>query len=430
MQENTREHFATSWGAILTTAGVAIGLGNIWRFPYMVGSFGGGGFLIVYLVVVLAFGVPALMCEWALGRSTRRGPMGAFQSAGMPGARLWSGLLLVTIVMASSYYTVVLAWVLYYALLFAGSAADTPSQQIFTTLTSTPWLQFSGVLVCILLACTALATGVRSGIERCSRAIMPLFFILFLLLVGRTLSLEGAWSRLLGYLAESSGQFSPRTVLAAMGQGMFSLSLGGTFMVIYGSYLRRRENIPNGALWTALLDVSAAILAFLVVVPAVLVLEIDMESGPPLLFVVMPQVFQGMEWGNLLGTIFFASVLLVGMLSLIGAYEVVVGACKDAWGISRHRTLAVLAAIQLVLAVPPMFIDGYIFYSDLVWGTTMQPFGAALAMVALLWCQGRAKALGEISRNSRLVLPRFLFYWMKYVVPTGVLIALVYGWLG
>lgn len=414
----------------MATAGVAIGLGNIWRFPYMMGLFGGAAFLIVYLLVVLAFGVPALMCEWALGRHTRRGPMGAFERARLPAGRWWGYLLLLTIIMASSYYSVVLGWVLYYGFLFASSAAVDPAQQIFGHLTANLPLQFLFVWISLALGCLALVSGVKSGIERISRLITPLFFGLFVFLIVQVLSLEGAAGKVWEFLWRWE-DFSSQTVLGALGQGMFSLSLGGTFMVIYGSYLRKEEDIPRNALCTASLDVSAALMASLIVIPPVLVFGIDLASGPSLLFVVMGEVFQKLAWGSLLGAVFFFSIFLVAMLSLIGAYEVIVGAFQDVWGWRRRKTLGFIVATQSVLIVPPILSpDKYIFYSDLVWGSTMQPFGAALAVVALVWSIGRTRALEEIKRQSRLPVPPFLFYWIKYAVPVGVTVGLIYGWLG
>ncbi|HSR49825.1 MAG TPA: sodium-dependent transporter [Acidobacteriota bacterium] len=429
-ESGTRDTFGSTLGTVLTTAGVAIGLGNIWRFPYMMGAFGGAWFLIVYLAVVVGLGVPALMSEWALGRCLRRGPMGAFERASFPVGKAWGWLLLITVVMASSYYAVVLGWVLCYAVFFATGQATAPADQMFDSLAGSLPTQFAGVWVCLALSCAALAWGVKSGIQRVSSWFTPLFFALFLGLIVYVLSLPQAWTRFWSYLLESTGDFSAQTVLAALGQGLFSLSLGGTYMLVYGSYLRDREDIPRGALMTASLDVSAAMLACLLVIPSVLVFGIDLASGPSLMFVTMPQVFQSMTGGALAGTLFFLSVLLVALLSLIGAYEVIVAALGDAWGWPRPKALIFILLTQTVLIVPPMLSRDYIFYSDLIWGSTMQPVGAALSVMALAWSLGRAKALEEISRQSRLPVPGFLVTWLRWVVPGAIVLGLIYGWTG
>lgn len=430
MEEKSRETFNSSWGTILATAGVAIGLGNIWRFPYMMGRFGGATFLLIYVVVVIAFGIPALMCEWALGRYTRRGPMGAFERAHVPGGKFWGYLLLLTITMASSYYAVIIGWVLYYLVFFSLPHLNLPAQGLFDSLMGSFSTQFSYVFVCAFLCCVALYFGIKKGVEKISTAVTPLFFLLFAILIVRILTLPGATHEVSVFLSPNWHQFTAKTVLAAMGQGLFSLSLGGTFMLIYGSYMRHEENLPRGAIWTATMDAGAAIMASTIIVPAVLLFKIDMSSGPPLMFVVMPEVFERLPFGSIFAALFFLSVFLVAMLSLIGAYEVIVGAMQDAWNWSRGKALTVILISQMLLAIPSMFSVNYIFYSDLIWGSTMQPLGSVLAVVSLVWFLGRARALEEIGRGSTLPVSSGLYFWVKYVIPVGIISALIYGWFG
>lgn len=199
-------------------------------------------------------------------------------------------------------------------------------------------------------------------------------------------------------------------------------------MVVYGSYLREQENIPRTAVLTASADVAAALMGAMVVVPAAFAFSIPLSSGPRLMFEVMPHVFHEMPGGGLFGAAFFGGVFLVAMLSLMAAYEVVVSAATDGLGWTRGRTLLVLAVCQVVLAIPALMIASYIEYSDLVWGSTMQPAGGAIAVLALTWSLGRAKALGEIRRNSGAHISDWLFYWLKYGLPLGILATLVYGW--
>ena len=423
-----RATFSTAAGTVLATAGVAIGLGNIWRFPYMMGAWGGSAFLVLYLVIVVAFGIPALMAEYALGRLTRRGPVGAFAAARLPGARLWSGLLVLTIIVAGGYYAVVLGWVLRCAVAFA-RGAGTSGEQAFDATAGSLWVQLAFVAVTVGLSCAFLGLGVRRGIERLSVLALPLFFVLFGVLVVRVLTLEGGAAGLREFLVPRPGDFTSTTLFAAMGQAFFSLSLGGTFMVTYGSYLRSEQSIPGTAIGTALADVAAALLAGLIVVPAVFAFGLDLAGGPTLLFAALPEVFGHMPAGGLFGALFFLSVFLVGLLSLMAAFEVVVAAAGDALGWSRGRVLGALLILEVVLAVPALIVVGYIQYSDLVWGTTMQPLGSAIALVALAWCIGRARALEEIGRASRLPISGFLLAWIKYVLPAGILATLVYGWV-
>lgn len=414
---------------MLATAGVAIGLGNIWRFPYMMGKYGGSAFLLVYVGFLVVFGVPALMAEWALGRHTQRGPWQAYQRAGVPGATLWAGVLLLTITMACSYYGVVIGWVLYFAVEFGVAGAGGHIEGDFTALTSSFGAQAPFVWASFLLVGGALFLGVRNGIERASKVALPIFFALFAVLAVRALTLEGAREGLAEFLVPRWDHFTGAALMAAMGQAAFSLGLGGTLMVVYGSYLRREEDIPSGAVWTAGADLGAALLAGLIVVPCAVALDVPLNSGPPLMFEVMPEVFSRMPAGLLFGAAFFGSIFLVAELSLMAGLEVIVAAIQDALGWSRVRAVVAIVLVELFLAVPAMYSVRYVELSDMVWGSTMHSIGAVVAVVALGWCVGRSKALEEIRRNARLPVPGWLFGWMRVGIPLGIMATLVYGWV-
>lgn len=413
---------------IIATAGVAIGLGNIWRFPYMMAEYGGAVFLLVYLFIVVAMGIPALMVELALGRHTRSGPAGAFTRVNMPFGRFFSGMLLLTVLMGASYYGVVLAWVLAMATTHAGAIVTSASPQSFDVLTTQPGQQMLYIFITVLLSCTALFLGVRNGIERLSKIILPLCFVLFVSLICRSLSLEGAMAGLKQYLVPKPEAFKSTTALAALGQAFFSLGLGGTFMVMYGSYMNSRDAIPKAAIGTALADVTAALMAGLIIIPAVLALGIKLEAGPALMFNVMPEVFENMPAGNFFGALFFFSVFLVALLSLIAAYEVLVAASERIFGLPRRASLIIIFIAQILLSIPALYFENYIGISDLIWGTTMQPLGSGFAIIALMWCCGRSKALEEIGRETTLPFSAFLYYWIKFVIPLAIVIMLIFGW--
>ncbi len=423
-----RSRFTSSWGAVFAAAGVAIGLGNIWRFPYMMGRDGGSAFLIFYLFIMAAFGAPMLMCEWALGRHTRRGPWGAYQRAGAPMAKLISTVLMITIVMASAYYAVVIGWVAQEAWTFAGAALNNTTPPEFASLTSSFQAQFPFLIFVVLVGCGVLLFGVKRGIERLSAILLPLFFLLFTLILIRVLTLDGAVDELLGFLKPKWGDFRAHTALSALGQAIFSLGLGGTFMVLYGSYMTSDLSIPKAAIFTVATDLAAALLAGLIVVPAVLVMGRELDAGPALLFNVIPDVFAAMPMGTMVGFAFFLSVFVVAMLSLIAAYEALTAAMNDALGWSRRRALTIVAISQIALAVPAYFIPRYIEINDLIWGTTMQPIGAVLAVLTLTWWLGRTAALEELRKNSSLPIPIWLFWWVRLAIPIAILAILVFGW--
>lgn len=372
--DSAQPGFSSSMGAVFATAGVAIWLGNIWRFPYMMQRDGGAAFLVLYLVLFVALGAPLLMSEWTLGRYTRRGPWGAYQRVGMPGGTFIAILMLVTVVMAASYYGVVLAWVLQEAVAFTSASISGESPTSFNELTAGLGRRIPALIATVGIGCAVLWFGVQRGIQRASQTIVPLFFVLFLIVLARVLTLDGAVGGLLTFLKPDPTKFTPNTALSAMGQVVFSLGVGGMFMVLYGSYMRSDEDIPMNALGTVLADVSAALLAGLIVIPAVLVFNLDPDEagGPGLLFNVMPSVFAEMPAGTVFGAVFFISIFIVAMLSLIAAYETVVAALVDGLGWTRRTALALVFISQVVLAMPAYFWARYIEDSDFIWGSTMQ----------------------------------------------------------
>ena len=420
--------FASGVGAVFATAGVAIGLGNIWRFPYMMGRDGGSAFLALYLVIMAAFGVPALMCELALGRLARLGPWGAYRRVGAPGAPVLTWLLILTAGMGASYYAVVIGWVGQESFAMARAAATATTIPPFDSVKGAGAGQFAALVGVVALGCGVLGLGVRRGIERSSAILLPLVFLIFLATLARVLTLPGAIDKLGVFLAPRWGDFTPRTALSALGQSVFSLGLGGTFMVQYGSYLREKQSIPATAIATVGADLAAALLAGAIVVPAVLALGMNLAAGPSLLFDVMPGVFAHMPAGATVGAGFFAAVFFVAMLSLIAAYEVLAGALARGLGLSRGRALLIVFAAECALAIPAYLLSRWIEFNDLLWGTTMQPIGSAIAVVALCWCAGRGRALAELRRSSSLPVPVWLFWWMRVVIPAAILLIVVAGW--
>ena len=426
--DSDRSLFASSAGALFATAGVAIGLGNIWRFPYMMGRDGGVVFLLVYLFFALTVGAPMLMAEWTLGRETRRGPLGAYTRAGLRCGGFWGWLLVVTVVMSASYYGVVVARVLHVAVEVARTAATGGPTPDHARLTASIVEQYAYLALSVGLGCGVLGLGVRRGVERLSTIAIPLFFLIFVALIGRALALPGGVEGLGAFLTPRWSDFEARDALSALGQVIFSLGLGGTFMVVYGSYMRPGTHLGRTAIGTTLADVAAALLAALLIVPAAASVGAPLSSGPPLMFDVLPRVFRQTPAGGLLGSLFFFGVYLVAMLSLVAAYETLVAAMRDALGWTRRRTLALLFAAQTALALPAYLLPRYIEVSDFVWGTTLQPLGAALAVIALTWSLIRRRDLARRRAAGDSPLPEWLYCWLRYVVPVAILATLVAGW--
>ena len=413
----------------MTFIGVAVGLGNVWRFPYMVGAFGGGAFLLVYIVILVAFGIPALMAELSLGRLTRRGPMGAFTGIGMPGGKTIGWALFVTVLMALTYYTVIVGWVLRYMLVsVTGTIGTTEPAAFFESVLGGFRGQFLMTSIVLLLVAGVLIIGIKNGVERVSVIGMPLLFLLLLVLIARSLTLPGAGEGLRFYLVPDFSKIDASVVAAALGQVFFSLSLGGTFLVTYASYLPDDVNLKKTAITVGLGETLAAVLAGFVIVPAAVALGIQLNSGPPFTFVTAPSIFAQMPAGAVFATLFFGLLFFAAFLSDVAAFEVLVAGVVDEYRMRREIAVIAFCLAALVLAIVPMLSLDYILKSDLFWGSMMQPLGSALALIGLAWVVGLGRALDEANKgNAGPPVGRFWFYWIKYVIPLGIGVILALG---
>ncbi len=437
-----RETFGSRIGAVLAMIGVAAGLGNIWRFPYMVGEFGGAAFVLFYLAAVLLVGVPGLMAEWTLGRLTRRGPVGAFERGRLPLGRQLGWFFFVVMIAGLAYYTAVLGWVLFHALSYLGQGAGVnvdPAVVLPPEKGLVPGALLTGSLCTglVIAGCALMLTkGVRRGIEAASRIILPALFAVLLVLIARAVTLDGAYEGLAWYILK----FSPRDLTAsaavtALGQAVFSLSLGGTFMVVYGSYLRRETPLRADAVYTAVGDTLVGLLAGLAIFPAVFALGLRPNSGPGLLFETLPGVFDAMPLGSLFGLLFFGGLFGVAYLSAVAGFEVVVAGLTDNTRLGRRRAIWLMAGLVWILSLPPSMNMRVFLPWDLTFGSGMQTLGLLLSVLTVGWAIQRSRALRELSQapdlgstpaNFREAGPpvdritRLIYWWLRYVVPALV----------
>ena len=430
-----RETFASRFGLLMTMTGVAVGLGNVLRFPYMVGRYGGATFVLFYLLMVFLVAIPALMAEWILGRHTRRGTLGAFDRGGLPGGRYVGYFLFVVVFCATGYYTNTIGWVGFHAVgqaaslfgLNIDSSAILPPQEGFSTTSFVLQLIVTPLVIC--LCGIVLVRGLRRGIERVSKVIMPMLLVILLILVARAVTLEGSGAGIAWYIGRFSLEGLTGSVMAAaLGQAVFSMSLGGTFMVIYGSYLGREERIPGAALFTGLGDMTAGLLAGLAIFPAVFAFGLPPDSGPSLIFITLPQTFAQMPLGGLFGLLFFAGLFGAAFLSAVAALEVLVGGIVDNTGLTRNRAVAVVCGIVMLLAVLPMINMKLYIRWDLFFGSGMQTLGALLAVITTGWCIKRSDALRELAEGTSRPFHRALYWWIRLVIPFCVIFVGV-NWL-
>lgn len=411
--------FGSKIGFIMASVGSAIGMGNIWMFPYRVGQYGGAAFLIPYFLFVALFGAVGLSGEFALGRLTGTGPVGSYDYAmrtrGLRGGKLLGAIPLLGSFGIAIGYSVIVGWVLRSA---AGAAAGglfaADSETFFSQMTgrfgSVPWH-----LAVVALTVLFLAGGVIKGIEKANRVMMPAFFVLFIIIAVRVAFLPGAGA---GYrylfVPKWSALLDMRTWIMAMGQAFFSLSITGSGMIIYGSYLAKTEDIPHASAMTAILDTLAALVAGFAVIPAVYAFGLDPRSGPPLIFLTLPKVFAQMPAGRLFAVLFFVSVFFAGVTSLINMLEV----CGEA--LRRHLRLGRLPALLITGAI--VFGAGLFIEYEPYLGRWMDvvtiyivPIGALLGAVMIYWVLGMDNIGRELMTGRKKPLLHGFAFLAKYV---------------
>ncbi len=424
-----RETFTSHFGLLMTMIGAAVGLGAVWRFPYMAGRFGGAAFVLFYLAVMLFIGIPALMAEWSLGRFTGRGTLGAFERGGFPGGRYVGGFLFGIVFFATGYYSNALGWVAFHAL---GEAAKPLGLDFQPGAILPPDSGFDAASFSLQLLMTALVIsacglvlvkGLRRGIERASKVIVPALFLILVILIVRSVTLPGAGEGIRWYIGSFRfHDLTPGVMAAALGMAFFSLSLGGTFMVIYGSYMGRGVPIARNAVFTGVSASLAGILAGFAIFPAVFAFGLEPASGPGLIFTTLPRTFDQMPAGWVFGLLFFVGLFGAAFLSDVAAFEVLVGGLVDNTGLTRGKAVVLACCAVFVLAVLPMISYRIFIPWDLTFGSGMQALGSLLAVVTAAWCMRRAEALKELSAGSGRPFPLWLYWWLRAAVPVAILI--------
>nr|WP_300169818.1 sodium-dependent transporter [uncultured Flavonifractor sp.] len=430
MEHNkTGGKFTSSLGFVLAAVGSAVGMGNIWLFPYRVGQYGGGAFLIPYFLFVALFSYVGLSGEFALGRLTGTGAMGsldyALNARGKRGGRVLGIIPLLGVLGIAIGYSVVVGWVLRYtAGSVTGSILSGDAQGFFDALAvnfgSVPWH-----LAAVVLTVVILIFGVASGIEKLSKLMMPAFFILFLIIAIRVAFLPGAVD---GYLyllrPDWSYLLNPETWVMAMGQAFFSLSINGAGMLIYGSYMKKSESILRHAGMTALLDTIAALLAGFAIIPAVFAFGIDPTSGPALMFVTLPQVFTQMPGGQIFAFLFFLSVFFAGITSLMNMLEACGEALSSTVKLSRRTATLIMGAVAFL---PGLFLEslaGMGSWMDLI-TIYVSPFGALLVAVCIYFVLGLGPVKDELALGGHKRPGRFFDSIARfYVLVTAAVWAL------
>jgi neurotransmitter:Na+ symporter, NSS family len=408
--------------------GVAIGLGNVWRFPYMMGSYGGSAFLIVYLICTILFAIPALMAEMTLGRISGNGTLDALRTNFGKGLGSYLGyMLLVVVTIAGSYYAVVVGNVFFTSLfsVFAGFKQDEISS--YHELLSNGWLQYAVTISVIVASLYVIYKGLSKGIEYISKVVMPLFFLSLVYMIVHALLLPGAITKCREFLQPNWSLIHAPEVFAAMGQAFFSVGLGGTFVVVYAGFFKKNESIPAVALFTGLGDAGASLLFSLFLVPSILVFGMDMAAGPTLIFQTFPQLFNSMPGGRWVGSLFLLAIFIVAFLSLVAAYQVpftTVQHERPNW--NKKNILVMIGLLQAVLALPSSLYPNIIGLLDLIFGSGMQLLGSTLCILGLTWGIGHSKSVQQMFLSERAKGWQIVVYfWIKWIIPLALLTVLI-----
>jgi NSS family neurotransmitter:Na+ symporter len=423
-----RQTFSTRFTTVLTMVGVAVGLGNVWRFPYMMGEYGGSAFLIVYLLFTGLVALPALTAEWTLGRETRKGPIGALATVwGSRRGRVIGGVLVFTMVVSTSYYLVVIGNIAFAASFSIVEGFSDDTLDDFQLLFSDGWLQYGFAIGVLAAGMYVLHRGINKGIEAVSRMFVPAFTLVILYLVINALFLPGAIGKFAGFLKPDFSVLEAEHIFAALGQAFFSLGLAGTIMVIYGSYMKSEQNIPRMAAFTALGDVGAAFLASLFIVPTILVFGLDLSQGPTLVFSTLPNLFSIMPGGRILGSAFLAVLALIAFLSAIGALEAIVGSISEVLNIRHSRTKVILVffVVEALVMLPSSLDPSIVGTLDLIFGSGMQVLGSLIAIITVTWGLGVAKTKLQLFADETAGWHDTYFLCLKWIVPSVMLVVLI-----
>ncbi|PIW30440.1 MAG: sodium-dependent transporter [Rhodospirillales bacterium CG15_BIG_FIL_POST_REV_8_21_14_020_66_15] len=438
-----RDHFATRLGFVLAAAGSAVGLGNIWKFPFMAGQNGGGAFLILYVAFVLTIGLSVMLSEYAIGRAGQRNPVGAFRVLKGGAWPAVGALGVIAGFVILSFYSVVGGWTLAYAIKSVSGALASNDPKVLGAAFGAFIAEPRGVIAfhTAFMAMTLfiVAGGVQGGIERASRVLMPALAILVVVLAVRSVTLEGASKGIAFFLTPDFSRVTWGTVNAALGQAFFSLSLGMGTMMTYASYLDKQVNLPKTAAQVTLLDTGFAVVAGFMILPAVFAFGFDPQAGPGLTFITLPAVFAQMPAGPLFAFLFFALLAIAALTSAVSIIEPVVSYLIDERGVSRRAATWGAGAVTWALGVPSALSlgpwkdvtlggKGILDAVDYLASNIMLPVGGILITLFIGWSiADRAKEEAQSDGVHPFALANVWIFICRFVAPAAVAWVLIGG---
>lgn len=452
-ENNSRETFASRLGFIFLSAGCAIGLGNVWRFPFITGQYGGAAFVLIYILFLLLFAMPIMVMEFAVGRASQQSVSRSFAVL-QPKNKIWSlwgyaGWIGNCLLMM--FYTTVTGWMIsytYYSAAGTFEALDTEAVGgFFNALLDDPKELALWMAIAVLIGASICWAGLRNGVERITKIMMFGMLIIMIALAIRSVTLEGAEKGLEFYLKPDFNKLVSQglgtTLYAALGQAFFTLSLGIGSMAIFGSYIGKDRSLFGESILVTSLDTFVALTAGLIIFPACFAYGVNPGAGPGLIFVTLPNMFNKMPNGQIWGTLFFLFMSFAALSTVVAVFETIVACFMDAWHWSRHKSTLVMAVLVFVFSIPcvlgfnlwktfePLGVGtGVLDLEDFIVSNNLLPIGS---VIYLLFCVTRYgwgwdKFVAEANLGTGLKFPKILRAYFTYVVPVIMLIIIFVGY--
>ena len=453
-KKNKRSTFSGKIGFVLSAAGASVGLGNIWRFPYLAAKYGGGIFLLIYILLALTFGYTMIVAESALGRMTRKSPVGAFKAFGKKAGWLsfggWINAIIPVLIVP--YYSVIGGWVIKYLIEYVkGNGTKLAADGYFSEFISNG----ASTEICFVIFClftlSIIYAGVRNGIERVSMFMMPILVVLSVIIAIYSVTRPGAIEGVKYFLVPNLKNFSWMTVVAAMGQMFYSLSIAMGILITFGSYMKKDSSIEDSTRNVEVFDTAIAIMAGLMIIPAVFAFSggdpDTLQAGPALMFITIPKVFANMGFGTVVGILFFLLVLFAAVTSSIALTESAVSTFEDEIGWSRRKSTAVIGIIMIALGTlsclgygPLAFVKiigmQFLDFFDFLTNSVMMPIAAMMTSIFVSKVVGIDRIEEEIRHGEAAFRRKKIFVVMiKYLCPIFAMIILAssvanaFGWI-
>ncbi len=447
----SRENFKSRLGFLLVSAGCAIGIGNVWKFPYVAGENGGGVFVLFYLLFLLIMGVPVLTMEFAVGRASRQSTVKAFKSLEKPGHKwhIHGWVSIIGCLLLMMYYTTVSGWMLGYFFKYAFGTFDgmpaEQSQQVFPEMLADPKEMMLWMGLTVLIGLVVCSMGLQNGIERITKVMMMGLLLLIVVLAVHSLTLDGAAEGLKFYLLPDFGRAAENgignVITAAMNQAFFTLSIGIASMEIFGSYMSKDNTLTSESIRICGLDTFVAVMSGLIIFPACFSFNVEPDAGPSLIFMTLPKVFANMAGGRLWGTLFFLFMTFASLSTVIAVFENLIASGIDNFGWSRKKSSLINGILFFVGSIPCVL--GYNIWSDVkliggrdildsedfIVSNLLLPTGALVYLFFCVtkWGWGFDKYIEEVNTGSGIKMSKKIKPYFQFVLPVLILIILISG---